>query len=73
MKSYTDIVDKNLTYNDLQTLGTKLKMPPGWKYRVEVLPENLTMVPVNGTARITQDELQNTYDACDNGACNVKL
>jgi hypothetical protein len=73
MKSYSNIVDKNLTYKNLPTLGTKLKLPPGWKYRAKALPENLTMVPVNGTARITQDELQNTYDACDKGACNYKL
>jgi hypothetical protein len=73
MKSYTDVMDEDLTYEDLDTLDTRLELPEGWSYRVEVLDEDLTMAPVNGTARITQDELQNTYDACDEGACNLQL
>lgn len=67
MQSYSQIVDKNLTYNDLQTLDQKLKLPPGWTYRVAVLPENLTMngIGVNGTDwQVTQDNLQNAYGAC---------
>jgi len=72
MKSYSKSVDPNLTYDGLQTLGTRLKLPPGWKYRVEVRDQDLTIAPVNGTQRITQDELQNTYDACDEGACTYK-
>ena len=72
MKSYTDFVDKNLTYEDLETLNTKLELPPGWSYRVEVLDQNLMMAPVNGTAIITQDELQNVYDAIDPGTTNFQ-
>jgi hypothetical protein len=67
MQSYCQIVDKNLTYNDLQTLGNKLRLAQGWEYRVVVLPENLTMegIGVNGTDwQVTQDDLQNTYSAC---------
>jgi hypothetical protein len=72
MKTYTDSVDKNLTYENLTTLNTKLKLPPGWSHRSPVLPENLTMVPVNGTTRITQDDLVDMYDAIDNGNINYK-
>lgn len=79
MQSYCQIVDKNLTYNDLQTLDNKLKLPLGWEYRVEVLSENLTMdgVGANGTDwQVTQDNLQNTYSAClvrDNQTtCNIQ-
>lgn len=70
MQSYGLLVDES---EDLDTLDTRLELPEGWSYRVEVLDEDLTMAPVNGTARITQDELQNTYDACDEGACNLQL
>ena len=72
MKSYTNSLDPDLTYENLETLNTKLKLPLGWSYRVKVLDQNLELRPVSGTARITQDELQNTYDACDEGACNYK-
>ncbi|AKB37135.1 hypothetical protein MSSAC_2545 [Methanosarcina siciliae C2J] len=72
MKSYTDFVDKNLTYEDLNTLDTKLKLPSGWSYRVKVLDEDLILRPFKGTARITQDDLQNVYDAIDEGTANYK-
>jgi hypothetical protein len=47
-------------------------MPEGWSYRVEVLPEDLTITAFanNGTAIITQDDLGNSYDACVEGTCN---
>ncbi|AAM05718.1 hypothetical protein [Methanosarcina acetivorans] len=67
MQSYCQIIDKNLTYEDLQTLDTRLELPPGWSYRVEVLPEDLEMngIGTNGTDwQVTQDSLQNTYSAC---------
>ena len=64
MQAYSSIVDPKLTSADLQTLGAKLKLAPGWKYRVKVLDQDLTIKAVNGKARIVQDELQNTYDAC---------
>jgi hypothetical protein len=72
MKSYTDFVDQNLTYENLETLGKRLKLPVGWSYRVRVLENDLILQPSKGIARIAQDELQNTYDACDEGACNYK-
>lgn len=64
MQAYSRIVDPKLTYQDLQTLDTKLKPAPGWKYRVKVLDADLEIHAVNGVARIVQDDLENTYDAC---------
>jgi hypothetical protein len=64
LQAYTLIVDQNLTYADLQTLDKKLKLPPGWKYRVKVLDQDLTVDAINGVARIVQDDLQGTYNAC---------
>jgi len=72
MQAYSNIVDPNLTYNDLQTLDQKLKLAPGWKYRVKVLDQDLTIRAVNGHARIVQDDLENTYDACFETACSYK-
>ena len=73
MKSYTNFVDKNLTYGSLSMLGKKLKLPPNWKFRTTVLPQDLLEVTTSsGEARLIQDELQNTYDACDDGIFNYK-
>jgi hypothetical protein len=72
MQAYSAIVDPNLTYADLQTLGKKLKLAPGWKYRVKVLDQDLTIRAVDGHARIVQDDLENTYDACFETACTYK-
>jgi hypothetical protein len=72
MQAYAMIVDPKLTYAELPNLGSKLKLPPGWKYRVKVLDQDLTIKAVNSIAHITQDELQNTYDACFETACTYK-
>jgi hypothetical protein len=72
MQAYSNIVDPNLSYADLQTLEEKLKPAPGWKYRVKVLDQDLTIRAVNGNARIVQDDMENTYDACFETACSYK-
>jgi hypothetical protein len=72
MQAYSNIVDLNLAYADLQTLDRKLKLPPGWKYRVKVLDRDLAIRAVDGRARIVQDDLENTYDACFETACSYK-
>jgi hypothetical protein len=64
MQAYSLLVDPKLTYDDLKTLDTKLKLPPGWKYRVKVLGQDLGISAINGVAHITQDDLENTYNAC---------
>ena len=73
MQAYSDIVDPNLKYDDLTRLGDKLKLAPGWKFRTKVLDQDLTIRAVNGVARIVQDDLENTYDACFEMACTYKL
>ncbi len=72
MQAYSSIVDPSLTYEDLKTLDTKLKLAPGWKFRVKVLDQDLTIKAVDGHARIVQDDLENTYDACFETACSFK-
>jgi hypothetical protein len=60
MQSYSQEVDPSLKMADLPTLGSKLKLPPGWAYRTRILTETLNLNS-NGQATITQDDLKNTY------------
>jgi hypothetical protein len=64
MQAYSKIVDPNLIYDDLKTLDKKLKLAPGWKYRVKVLDQDLGIGAIDGVARIVQDDLEDTYNAC---------
>lgn len=64
MQAYSRIVDPNLSYEDLMTLDQKIDLPEGWKFRAKVLDEDLGIGAINGTARVTQDNLENTYNAC---------
>jgi hypothetical protein len=72
MQAFSQIVDKTLTYDALKNLGSNLKPPAGWKFRVAVLDKDLTISTPRGYNWIVQDELQNTYDACKEDACNFK-
>ena len=72
MQAFGQIVDPSLTYEGLKDLGAKLKPAPGWKYRVAVLDRDLVISTPKGYNWIVQDELQNTYDACKEGACNFR-
>jgi hypothetical protein len=64
MQAYSLIVDPDQTYDSLKDLGSKLKLPAGWKFRVKVLDQDLTIRAVDGIAHIVQDDLENTYDLC---------
>jgi hypothetical protein len=72
MQAFAQLIDPTLTYDKLKDLGSKLKPPAGWKFRVAVLDKELTISTPKGYNWIVQDELQNTYDACKDGACNFK-
>jgi hypothetical protein len=60
MQTYALIVDPNLTEADLATLGKRLKLPAGWKYRTRILDRDLVL-RTTGTAYVLQDTLQNSY------------
>jgi hypothetical protein len=60
MQSYSQIVDPSLRMADLPNLGSRLKLPAGWKFRSRVLSAPLEVI-ATGVARIVQDDLQNTY------------
>ena len=60
MQSYAQIVDPNLTINDLNTLGERLNLPKDWKYQARTLDADLELT-ANGVAYVLQDDLQNSY------------
>jgi len=71
MQAAAMIVNPNLTYKDLTTLGDTLQMPAGWKYETKILPQDLIVKPYsNGTAIITQDSLGNSYDLLNADTAN---
>jgi hypothetical protein len=61
MQSYAQIRDPDQRIGDLRTLGRRLDLPPGWRYRVRRLRKPLDVTPIAGTATIIQDDLLNTY------------
>lgn len=72
MQAWGKLVDPTLGYDDLAKLGDKLKPAEGWKFRVKVLEQDLTIVAVDGKAHLVQDELENSYDGCSPGACSFQ-
>lgn len=72
MKSASLIVDPKQTYESLKDLGDRLKPAPGWSFRSVVLEQDLVLTPDNGEAKLTQDELGNTYDRVGGAYSNYK-
>ena len=72
MKSASLIVDPGQTYQSLKDLGGRLTPPPGWKFRAVTLGQDLVLTPDDGAAKITQDDLGNTYDRVGGPYSNYK-
>jgi hypothetical protein len=64
MQSYAETADKSLSYADLPTLGTKLKLPDGWRYDT-MTPDADLVLGAKGKATIVQDDLADTYQKLD--------
>ena len=63
MKSMSLITYPDQRFDELGTLGSRLNLPPGWKFRAPVLERELILTPdKDGIAHITQDDFGNTYD-----------
>jgi hypothetical protein len=60
MQTFAEIVDKDLTMDDLAGLGERLKLPRGWTYGTRVLDAEMQLT-AKGEAYLIQDELQNSY------------
>jgi len=73
MKSMSLITHPEQKFDELGTLGTRLKLPPGWKFRAPVLEQDLILTPdKDGVAHITQDDFGNTYDRVGGPYSNYK-
>jgi len=73
MKSMSLITHPEQKFDELGTLGTRLKLPPGWKFRAPVLEQDLVLTPdKDGIAHITQDDFGNTYDRAGGPYSNIK-
>jgi len=66
MQSYVTEVDPSLTFDRLAQLGSKLKLPAGWKFEAKTLDKELTIEPgkAGSVAHIIRDELHNVYEGC---------
>ena len=62
MTSYTDKIVTELTIDKLETLGSLLTLPPGWKFRAAALDKELVLVAKSGSAATMQDDKENIYD-----------
>jgi hypothetical protein len=72
MKSASLIKDPNQKFEDLKDLGSRLKLPAGWKFRTIILEQDLVFLTDKGTAHITQDDFGNTYDLVGGVYSNFK-
>ena len=72
MKSYSLVLDSNMTREKVPAMMARLKLPTGWKYRVKVLEQNLKLVPESGVCTIVPDDLDNVYDMTGPGFSNYK-
>ena len=60
MQSYAQIEDKNLTIDDLPSLGSRLSLPEGWTYSTRTLTEDFELAS-GGLAYVINDDLYNAY------------
>ncbi|MEI7915083.1 MAG: hypothetical protein WCH82_10075 [Mycobacteriaceae bacterium] len=61
MQTYSQVVDKNLSLDDLPALGSRLQLPDGWRFETRTLTEPLTVDTTDRPAQVLQDDLTNSY------------
>ncbi len=61
MQTWSQVVDKHLTLDDLPGLASRLTLPPGWRYETRTLTTPLTVDTTTREAHVLQDELTNSY------------
>jgi hypothetical protein len=61
MVAYTDKNIPGLTIDKLDTLGSLIKAPQGWKFRIAALGKELILEPKGGVVGVTQDDKENIY------------
>jgi hypothetical protein len=63
MQTYTNFIDRTLTYDDLPNLATRLKLGKGWQFKSKILDRDL-VIDTTGLANIVADDLANMYQGC---------
>ncbi len=61
MQTYSQVVDKSLTLDDLPGLAPRLTLPEGWRYETRTLTAPLVVDTTATVAHVLQDNLTNTY------------
>ena len=61
MQTMSQVVDKTLSMADLPGLGSRLRLPDGWRYENRTLTEPLVVDTTQTVAHVLQDDLTNTY------------
>ena len=61
MQTWSQIVDKDLTLDDLPGLASRLHLPVGWSYQTRTLSRPLRIDTTTRDAHVTQDDLTNSY------------
>ncbi len=65
MQTYSQVADPNLSRSDLPGLTSRLDLPPGWSYQPRVLTESLRIDTTTRPAKVTQDNLTNSYSLAE--------
>jgi hypothetical protein len=61
MQTYSQVVDKNLTLDELPALAARLHLPDGWRYETRTLAAPLVVDTTDRPAIVLQDDLTNSY------------
>lgn len=61
MQSWSRQIDPKLSHRDLAKLGSRLRLPPGWRYRTRRLTKPMRIVTTRAAAQVIQDNLDDTY------------
>lgn len=70
MQTFTDHVAHDLTEVNLPSLGERLALPEGWRFRTVTLPRDL-VITTTGLANIVPDNLANMYQGLIEGVGNL--
>lgn len=60
MQSYAQIIDPELSIDDLETLGERLDLPEGWRYEAVRLSKDFVLSS-GGQTTVINDDFLNTY------------
>ncbi|MCT0224837.1 hypothetical protein [Synechococcus sp. CS-1328] len=71
---FSKLLKPQITYEQFVAAGAGnfKKLPPGWKFRLKTLDQDLVERPADGLATIMADEHFNVYDKTGPGMTNYK-